>query len=136
MNDEVIDRYLTRRPDAKAAPAAEKEPEDDLGAFGWLRGIRDRAVMLELRLKDGSVTALALHLLDRADFDPSEGITLNFAGTKVKITGRNLNAESPQGARLFDGIVRHRIAWIQEMDEPSVMDAAKEATVIEEIKMG
>src|SRR5579872_4366813 len=89
MKDDVLDRYLTRRPETEAAPAVETDPADDLGAFGWLRGIRDRAVMLEMRHKDGSVTALAFHLLDRADFNPSEGITLNFAGTKVKITSRN-----------------------------------------------
>ncbi len=39
---------------------------DDLGSFGWLRGIRDRAIMLELRQKNGNVVAIG-YKLDRND---------------------------------------------------------------------
>jgi hypothetical protein len=52
---------------------ARRKPAADLGAFGFLRGVRDRAVMLELRWKDGSVVAFAYAWLERAGFDPSEG---------------------------------------------------------------
>jgi hypothetical protein len=36
---------------------------------------------------------------------------------------------------LFAGILRHRVPWIQEADEPTVVEAAKEAVVIEEVKL-
>jgi hypothetical protein len=87
--------------------------------------------MLELRKKDGSVVALAYTWLERADLDPSGGITLKFGMEKVKITGRNLNADS----RLFAGILRHRLPWIQEMDRPMAMAAGRGAVVIEAIEV-
>lgn len=133
MNDSILEKYISRRD--KEPPPVEVEPMDDVGAFGWLRGIRDRAVMLELLLKDGSITAFGYHLLERADFNPSDGITLHFGRTVVKIIGSNLNAESPRGARLFTGIVRHRVPWIREMDEPASLDVPKGATAIETIRV-
>jgi hypothetical protein len=47
--------------------------------FGWLRGIRDTAIMFDIRHRDGHITAFNYNVLDRAEFDPSEGITLKFA---------------------------------------------------------
>lgn len=133
MNDSILEKYIARRDTEPAA--VETEPMDNVGAFGWLRGIRDRAIMLELLLKDGSITALDYHLLQRADFNPSDGITLHFGQTVVKITGGNLNAESPRGARLFTGIVRHRVPWVKELDEPAAVEVPKGATVIEAIRI-
>jgi hypothetical protein len=52
---------------------------------------------------------------------------------KVRITGRNLNAEVRPNIRLFAGIFRYRVPWIQEADEPSAMAAGKEAAVVETI---
>jgi hypothetical protein len=37
--------------------SADEQPED-LVAFGWLRGSRERATMLEIRRRDGSIVAL------------------------------------------------------------------------------
>ncbi|MGH7193551.1 MAG: hypothetical protein ACREJM_08470 [Candidatus Saccharimonadales bacterium] len=129
---ELLDRHLPRtissRGESDQAPA-------DLGAFGWLRGQHERAAMLELRRKDGSIVALPYHWLERADFDPSVGITLKFGAEKVKITGRNLNSEARPNVRLFAGIVRHRVPWIQEADQPAAMAAGRGATVIEEINL-
>ena len=49
------------------AGAAEADAADDLGAFGWLRGIRDRAVMLELRKINNSFPSARLgHQVDDA----------------------------------------------------------------------
>jgi len=136
MHDSVLMKYATARqpPPGKPDHAAEAEPPDDLGAFGWLRGTHERAAMLELRRKDGSIVAFAYAWLERAEFDPSEGILLRFGMEKVKITGRNLNAESRPNVRLFAGIVRHRVPWIQEADEPAAMEAGRGATVIERIE--
>ncbi len=135
MFDEVLDRHAPKRKDVNSSASAESETLDDLGAFGWLRGMHDRATMLEVRHKDGLISAFGYSWLDNAEFDPSEGITLNFSGKSVKLTGQNLNAEIRPNVRLFAGIVRHRVPWVQEADGPTVIAASKEAVVIEEVKM-
>lgn len=113
------------------AALADLELTDDLGCFGYLRGVRDRAVMLELRKRDGSVTAFGYGWLERAEFDPSGCITLVFVGRTVRLRGKNLNGApaSPsgganpgagtvpvagEGVRLFDAIVRQRVPWVAE----------------------
>jgi hypothetical protein len=53
----------------------------------------------------------------------------------VKIAGRNLNAEVRPNIRLFAGILRHRVPWIQEADGTDVVQAPKDAVVIEEVKV-
>lgn len=132
----VLQRYVTGR-DSRVGMAAEHvEPDacDDLGAFGWLRGIRDRAVMLELRRKDGSIVAIGYGWLERVAFDPSEGITLSAAGQKVRIKGRNLNAEVRPSVRLFEGIARHRVPWIRESDRAAAMGAEDRAAIVDSIE--
>jgi len=132
MNVSVLDKYIKDR-DADPAAPVEGEGTDDLGAFGWLRGVRERAVMLELRRRDGSTTAFGYAWLEQAVFEPSEGITLHFGGKTVKIVGTNLNSESQPNIRLFAGIVRHRVPWIQEAAESDMLAMSREATVIERI---
>ena len=132
MDTDLLDRHLPSRSVLPSRGETE-EPPADLGAFGWLRGVHERAAMLELRKKDGSILAFAYHWLERAEFDPSEGITLRFGPQKVRITGCNLNAEARPNVRLFAGIVRHRVPWIQEADRPAAMAAGRGAVVIEGI---
>ena len=91
--------------------------------------------MLEIRHKDGKISAFGYAWLDSAEFDPSEGIVLRFSGKTVKIVGRNLNGEVRPSIRLFDGIVRHRVPWIQEADGSSTLQVPQKATVIEEVKI-
>src|SRR5258707_5878740 len=95
MNDKtsVLEKLVSRRTDTDGLED-DANDFDDLGAFGWLRGVRDRALMLELRRRDGSALALGYAWLERAEFDPSEGITLCFGGKTVRITGRNLDNEA------------------------------------------
>lgn len=133
MDTDVFDLHVPARTSLAARGESEEAPAD-LGAFGWLRGRQERAMMLELRKKDGNVVALAYSWLERADFDPSVGVLLKFGVEKVKITGRNLNAEQRPGVRLFAGIVRHRVPWIQEADEPAAMGAGRGA-VVEQITL-
>ena len=54
MSDRILHRYLDiKNKSEPPAPADGPETADDLGAFGFLRGIRDRAIMLELRHCNG-----------------------------------------------------------------------------------
>lgn len=134
MTDDVLDKYVKGR-NAKEQSPADEDDTIEVPGFGWLRGIRDTAIMLEIRHRDSHITAFSYNVLDRAEFDPSDGITLKFAGVLVRITGRNLNVETRPHLRLFEGITRHRVSWIQEADEPTAMEAPKEATVIEEVEV-
>jgi len=118
-----------------AAVANDDTPIDDYGAFGWLRGVRERALMLEIKHKDGRISAYGYSWLESAEFDPSEGITLNFSGSSIKLIGQNLDGEIRPHVRLFAGILRHRVPWIQEADGEAVIQAGKDAVVIEEVKV-
>jgi len=136
--DSILDKYTRQStPSREPAPPASELPggeqEDDYGAFGWLHGVRDRAIMIELRKKDGSRRAYGNAWLSHAEFDPSVGITLHISGQKIVISGRNLNAEIRPNVRLFAGIVRHRIPFIQEADECDLMKAKEGDTVIQRI---
>ncbi|HWB10540.1 MAG TPA: hypothetical protein VG826_15025 [Pirellulales bacterium] len=130
---DLLDRHLPSR--NAAVPRSGEEEPSDLGAFGWLRGVHERAAMLELRKRDGSIVAYPYAWLMPAQFNPSDGILLKFGGDKVKIIGRNLNAEVRPHVRLFSGIVRHRVPWIQEADRPAAMAAGKAVPVIEAIHL-
>jgi hypothetical protein len=138
MSDDTIRKHLSRK---NGGPPWEPEPESDAdatedigGVFGWVRGVRDRAISLELRKKDGRVMAISYGWIERFEFEPSEGITLHFSGRKLTIKGRNLNAETRPLIRLFSGLCRHRVPWIVEADLPAQMKAAPTATVVEQIE--
>jgi hypothetical protein len=138
MSDSVLDRF--NRPAAKAASpsvlaSVEPDPEelDDYGAFGWLRGVRDKAIMLELRKKDGTVRAFGYAWLQEVDLDPSKEITLYLPAGKIRLIGRNLNVENRPNIRLFQGIVRHKVPFVQEADDVMIMKAKDSDTVIEKI---
>lgn len=55
MDDSLFSPIVRRRHLPSEAEQVEAEPVDDLGSFSLLRGVRDRALMLELRWKDGRV---------------------------------------------------------------------------------
>ncbi len=137
MSDRLLDKYTGRR------STADEESDDgfevdggseDLGAFGWLRGPRERAVMLELRKKDGAIVAVAYGFINRVEFNPSEGITLRSGQEKIIIKGRGLNAEIRPQIRLFQGITRHRVPWIQEADPATLLRAEKNVVIVEAIE--
>lgn len=135
MNDSVFRQFSSRLPAAADAKEIEPEAADDYGAFSILRGVRDSAKMLELRKKDGSITALGYGWLERIEFDPSDGLTLYFGSHKVTIGGRNLATEVRPNVRLLDGLLRARVPWIKEASEPEVLKAAPGSLVIEEISI-
>ncbi len=136
MNVSVVDRYTQR----VAAPAAktlveEAEALDDLGAVGILRGVRERALMLELRMKDGTISAFSYAYLSKASFDPSEGIILHFGGSTVRIIGTNLGVEIRSNVRLFQSLLRHRVPWLQEADRTASLEAHPGMLLIDEIRI-
>lgn len=116
-------------------PMHEADGPDDLGMCGLLRGVKEQSTMLELRLRDGRATAFSYLDMSRADFDPSEGITLTFGQCIVKIIGRMLHVEIRPNVRLFDALVRHRIAWLREDDRAAIFESSNGAVLIERIEL-
>jgi hypothetical protein len=133
MNDEVLTRFAERFATAAEPQAAESEQEENAGAFGFLRGARERALMLEFRLKDGRALALSYALLDQASFDPSDGIRLKFSGQEIRLAGRLLNERSGPSAPLFDAIVRHRVTWIKESSRAELLETRPNVLIVESI---
>lgn len=105
---------LAGRTNPRFQEQLDDQPVDDYVAFGWLRGIKDRAVMLQLRRRTGDVLALPYAGLEEIALDPSGAITLVARQRRIQIRGRNLNAEVRPNIRLFDGITRQRVTWVQE----------------------
>lgn len=134
MSDSVLRSFTERLSHVHGARTGDDNDEPrDLGSFGWLRGANERSYMLEIRRKDGSIVAMGYFWLERVEFDPSEGITLRFTHQTVRLVGRNLNREVLPHLKLYEGLVRHRIPWVQETDEPTAMSAPQSATVIERV---
>lgn len=133
MSDNLKSAFASRFASEPPELAAEQQAEENLTAFGYLRGVKERALMLELRLKEGSSVAFSYALLDRASFDPSDGIRLHFPGTEIVIRGRGLNQPSGPGAKLFDLLLRQRVTWIQEASRGDVLSQRTEKTVVEAI---
>jgi hypothetical protein len=135
----MTDRFLHHRPGRvlddrfDSGLSADSGGVDDFHSFGWLRGIRERATMLELRKKSGDVIAIGYSWIERVEFNPTDGITLRVHGEKIHIKGRNLNGEVRPEVRLFQGIARHRVAWIQEADRPGGMNGNERKTIVEGI---
>jgi hypothetical protein len=135
----MTDKFLHHRPGRLSDDRFDVVPSGDSGAvedfhsFGWLRGIRERSTMLELRKKSGDVLAIGYNWIERVEFNPTEGITLHVHGEKIRIKGRNLNAEIRPEVRLFQGITRHRVAWVQETDRLNSMNKRDGVAFVEEI---
>jgi hypothetical protein len=128
MSDRMQPLFAQRlRHEPEVTDAA--EPESSVSAFGYLRGVRDRAQMLELRKKDGSSVAFAYTMLDRASFDPSDGIRLSFPGTKIHLVGQRLNDPVDRGLRLYELLLRHRVTWIQEASRADTFEAHNSVVV-------
>ncbi len=134
MSDNLLDRFTKRTGGESTTEHLEGDEAQNLGCFGWLRGVRDRSVMLELRKKDGHVMAIAYSWLERVEFQPDEGITLHLPGRKVRIKGSGLNTDVRGPVRLYDGVIRHRVPWIRESDRTESLKTAGDGVVIESIQ--
>ena len=69
------------------------------------------------------------------EFDPSAGITLHALGKVIRIQGRHLNTELRPNVRLFQGLTKHRVPWIQAADEPARQDTSPVSTIVERIEV-
>lgn len=136
MTGRILEKYAGRNGAGNGvtdAPIGDQGEIDDLGCFGWLRGIRDRSLSLELRKANGNIVAIPYHAIDRFEFDPSEGIKLIVCGREICIKGRHLNSEIRPTIRLFQGLTRHRVSWLRETNSRESVSVGDGATAIDAI---
>ncbi len=125
----------------KDKPRGEEEGEEEsCAAFGYLRGIRDRALALELRYRKGNSEWFPYSWLGPWQYNPSAGLLLKFTGdvvTLVLIRGSNLDALVNQNViNLTDrGLQRHRITWVREMEEQELRRVGQSGPTIDRIEV-
>lgn len=135
MSGNILERYAPRAAESPRKKEEEAGVLDDLGAFGLLRGVQDRSLMLELRMANGNSVAFNYSYLVQATFDPSVGMILQFGGKRVTIAGSNLNAEIRPGIRLYEAMLRHRVPWVREADRATSLRAPQGSVVIDHIEV-
>jgi hypothetical protein len=145
--ERLLDRYTAKPAEltpggssssGALADAATSEVPDDLGCFGWLRGVKDRAVMLELHRRTGDIVAVGYAWIERIEFDPSEGLHIFALGKDIHITGQRLGHELRPGVSLLGGLCRHRVPWIREAQSheiPGALNSGTDAVVVDQIKL-
>ena len=115
--------------------------EGACAAFGFLRGIRDRADAIEFRLASGNSVWFPYNWLGTVKFDPSAGLLLEFSGDLVYlvlIRGSNLNRPIEEtGIDLIRaGLQRHRVLWVREMSEEDICQTGENGPTIDSIVIG
>ncbi len=102
--------------------------EESCRAFGYLRGLQDRALAVRFCFRTGNSVCLPYAWLGPWEHNPSAGLLAKFTGDVVvlaMIHGSNLDALVGSAAiNLTDrGLQRHRIVWVREMDEDELRRA-------------
>lgn len=114
--------------------------EDSCAAFGYLRGIRERADAIEIRFLNGNSVWFPYHWLGEWKFNPSDGLLLKFSGDlvyAVLIRGSNLNRPLIDSTTNLttSGLQRHRIVWMREMSEDEIRQVGDTAPTIDSIEV-
>ena len=114
--------------------------EESCPAFGYLRGLQDKALAIEFRFRNGDHEWFPYSWLGNWRYIPSAGLLLKFTGdvvTYVLIRGSNLDLQvGDTGVNLTDrGLQRHRILWVREMDEDELRTAGEGGPSIDGIEI-
>ena len=114
--------------------------EASAGAFGYLRGIKERASAVEFRFKSGNTMWFPYSLMGACRYDPSAGILLRFSGDLiylVLIRGSNLDQPINDGNMNLTsgGLQRHRVVWIREMSEEDIRSVGEAGPTIDSIEV-
>jgi hypothetical protein len=119
----------------KAVGQQESQIRADFDSVGTQYGLvgedEGRTLMLDPRGHNGTSFALPYSSLVAVGFDPSAGITLEFASHKVSVRGRNLRP-------VYDCLLAHRVTFIQEEDFDVMPESATcvDAIVVERLPEG
>jgi hypothetical protein len=132
--------------DRAAPPSSNRDSDADgaessCAAFGYLRGIRERADAVEFRFRDGSSTWFPYSSLGNWKYNPSDGLLLKFSGDVVYlvlIRGSNLDKPLSDSTTNLttSGLQRHRIVWMREMSEEEIRQVGETGPTIDRIEVG
>lgn len=114
--------------------------EASCSAFGYLRGIRERADAVEFRFRDGNSIWFPYGWLGTFQFNPSEGLLLKFSGDLVYLVLiRGSNLDKPLNESTIDlthaGLQRHRVLWVREMTEEDIRKVGETGPTIDRIEV-
>lgn len=114
--------------------------EESCPAFGYLRGIHDRAHAVEFRFRNGNSVWFPYNWLGNWKYDPSEGLVLKFSGDLVYlvlIRGTNLDRPLAEGSvdLIRAGLQRHRVLWVREMGEGEAAATGESGPTIDTIEV-
>jgi hypothetical protein len=128
-------------PGTKVVPIAPQSDDEECEtpSFGFLRGIRDRALNIEFRRsKEGDEVSFPYCWLGLTRYHPSVGIQILFTGSElylVTLRGRNLNS-CMSGVSLYDrGLLRHRVTWVREASRDESRLLPESTCIIERIEI-
>jgi hypothetical protein len=76
----------------------------------------------------GDILAIGYSWINRMQFNSAE-ITLYCGDDKIIIRGRNLNSETRPQLRLFEGLTKHKVSFLQEADRSALLQSEKEVVV-------
>jgi hypothetical protein len=127
-------------PSARQESEPPEAGEASCPAFGYLRGIRERADAIEFRFRDGNSVWFPYNWLGTWNFNPSEGLLLKFSGDLVYLVLiRGSALDRPLGDANIDliraGLQRHRVLWIREMSEEDIRQTGENGPTIDSIEM-
>ena len=130
----------SRPPQMGGVEIDDESDEESCAAFGYLRGIREKADALEVRFKNGNSTWLPYNWLGSWKFDPSHGLLLKFSGDVVYlvlITGSNLDHPLLDSTTTLtrSGLQRRRIVWMREMTEDEIRRVGESGPTIDSIEV-
>lgn len=152
--DEAVDQLFGRSPHrvtsvdraSQSSPpmAGDSAPESDeatCGAFGYLRGLQDRALAVRFCFRSGNCVCLPYAWLGPWEHNPSAGLLVKFTGDVVilvLILGSNLDVlVGGASVNLTDrGLQRHRILWVREMDEDELRRVEEGEPTVDHIDVG
>ena len=109
-------------------------------AFGYLRGIRERADALELRFQNGNSMWFPYTWLGNWQYNPSDGLLIKFSGDLIYlILVRGSNLDRPLSDTTTNltssGLQRHRIVWMREMSAEETRQVGETAPTIDSIEV-
>lgn len=106
---------------------AQTEPvEVESKYFGFDRQENGRALMFELRTRDGRRSALPYSYLTRADFDPDKGIEIYVSNVVVVVKGRDLGT-------IYSYLLQNRLTWVRE--DSSDTDLGEDGVFVESLEV-
>jgi hypothetical protein len=106
--------------------AQTEQAEEEGKYFGFDRQENGRALMFELRTRDGRRSAHPYSYMNRADFDPDDGIEIYVSNVVITVKGRGLEA-------IFGYLLQNRLTWVKE--DSSGMDVDDEAVFVESVEV-